>query len=73
VDPSVEAEILSALRDELRTTLVVVAYRLATIRLADRVIFLEGGRVGGAGDHERLLASLPGYRAIIRAYERGER
>jgi ATP-binding cassette, subfamily B, bacterial len=73
VDPSVEAEILSALRDELRTTLVVVAYRLATIRLADRVIFLEGGRVGGAGAHEQLLASQPGYRAIIRAYERGER
>jgi ABC-type multidrug transport system fused ATPase/permease subunit len=73
VDPSVEAEILSALRDELRATLVVVAYRLATIRLADRVIFLEDGRVGGAGAHEELLASLPGYRAIIRAYERGER
>jgi ATP-binding cassette subfamily B protein len=73
VDPSVEAEILSALRTELRTTLVVVAYRLATIRLADRVIFLEDGRVGGAGAHEQLLSSLPGYRAIIRAYERGER
>jgi ABC-type multidrug transport system fused ATPase/permease subunit len=73
VDPSVEAEILSALRTELRTTLVVMAYRLATIRLADRVIFLEDGRVGGAGAHEQLLASLPGYRAIIRAYERGER
>jgi ATP-binding cassette subfamily B protein len=73
VDPSVEAEILAGLRAELRTTLVVVAYRLATIRLADRVIFLEDGRVAGAGAHDDLLASLPGYRAIIRAYERGER
>jgi ATP-binding cassette, subfamily B, bacterial len=73
VDPSVEAEILSALRTELRATLIVVAYRLATIRLADRVIFLEDGRVAGTGPHEQLLASVPGYAAIIRAYERGER
>ena len=40
--PSIEAEILGALRRELATTLVVVAYRLSTIRLADRVIFLRG-------------------------------
>src|SRR6185312_2544826 len=35
VDPTIEAQILGALRRELRTTLVVVAYRLSTIRLAD--------------------------------------
>jgi ABC-type multidrug transport system fused ATPase/permease subunit len=73
VDPSIEAEILWALRRELKTTLVVVAYRLSTIRLADRVIFLQGGRVEATGSHAELLASQPGYGAIIRAYERGER
>ncbi len=69
VDPTVEADILHALRRELDTTLIVVAYRLSTIRLADRVIFLENGRVAGTGTHEELLATLPGYAAIIRAYE----
>jgi len=73
VDPTVEAEILDALRRELQTTLLVVAYRLSTIRLTDRVVFLEDGRVGGIGSHERLLAGVPGYAAIIRAYERGRR
>ncbi|HWC71610.1 MAG TPA: ABC transporter ATP-binding protein, partial [Actinomycetota bacterium] len=73
VDPSIEAEILGALRRELATTLVVVAYRLSTISLADRVIFLHGGRVRATGSHEELIATEPGYRAIIRAYERGER
>jgi ATP-binding cassette subfamily B protein len=73
VDPAVEADILAALRGDLGATLIVVAYRLATIRLADRVIFLEDGRVADSGPHERLLAAIPGYRAIIRAYERGER
>jgi len=73
VDPSIEAEILGALRRELSTTLVVVAYRLSTIRLADRVIFLRNGRVEATGSHDELLATQPGYSAIIRAYERGER
>ena len=73
VDPSIEAEILGGLRRELATTLVVVAYRLSTISLADRVIFLRDGRVEATGSHAELLASQPGYGAIIRAYERGER
>ena len=70
VDPTIEANILHALRRELDTTLIVVAYRLSTIRLADRVIYLEDGRVAGTGTHEELLATLPGYAAIIRAYEK---
>ena len=61
VDPSIEAEILGGLRRELATTLVVVAYRLSTIRLADRVIFLEDGRVAATGSHDELLATQPGY------------
>ena len=73
VDPSIEAEILGALRKELSTTLVVVAYRLSTIRLADRVIFLRRGRVEATGSHDELLATQPGYGSIIKAYERGER
>ena len=73
VDPTVEADILAALRRELSTTLIVVAYRLSTIRLADRVIFLEGQTVKATGSHEELLATQPGYAAIIHAYERGER
>jgi ABC-type multidrug transport system fused ATPase/permease subunit len=73
VDPAIEAEILRGLRRELRTTLVVVAYRLSTIQLADRVIYLEDGRVAASGPHGELLATTPGYAAIIHAYERGER
>jgi ABC-type multidrug transport system fused ATPase/permease subunit len=73
VDPTVEADILAALRRELSTTLIVVAYRLSTIRLADRVIFLADGVVKATGPHEDLLEREPGYAAIIHAYERGER
>jgi ABC-type multidrug transport system fused ATPase/permease subunit len=70
VDPSVEAQILHALRREIRTTLIVIAYRLPTIRLADRVLYLEEGRLRASGAHEQLLASEGGYADMVRAYER---
>lgn len=73
VDPRIEAQILAALRRELDATLVVIAYRLSTILLAERVLFLERGAIRASGSHEELLAAEPGYSAIIRAYERGER
>jgi ABC-type multidrug transport system fused ATPase/permease subunit len=51
----------------------VIAYRLSTIRLADRVLYLEGGRLRSTGTHDELMAREPGYQAMIRAYERAAR
>ncbi|WUI02905.1 thiol reductant ABC exporter subunit CydC [Spirillospora sp. NBC_00431] len=48
-------------------TMITIAHRLSTIRAADRVIFLDGGRVAGTGTHERLLAGNPGYRDLLAA------
>ena len=70
VDPTIEAEILAGLRTELDATLIVVAYRLSTIRLADRVLYLDGGRIRATGAHDDLMAREPGYAAMVRAYER---
>jgi ABC-type multidrug transport system fused ATPase/permease subunit len=71
VDPTVEAEILAGLRGELQTTLIVVAYRVSTISLADRVLFLDQGRIVASGSHRELLMTHPDYEAMVRAYERG--
>lgn len=73
VDPQVEAKILYGLRDSAESsTTIVVAYRMATIALADEVVFLERGRVGDRGTHEELLARSEGYRNLVTAYEREE-
>jgi ATP-binding cassette, subfamily B, bacterial len=73
VDPTIEADILAGLRADLTTTLILVAYRVSTIRLADRILYLEGGRLRASGTHEELMRAQPGYANMIHAYERGER
>jgi ATP-binding cassette subfamily B protein len=70
VDPTVELAILDGLRSEqVGASILVVAYRKATIALADEVIFLSHGRIAGQGTHEELSATNPEYRALVNAYD----
>ena len=73
LDPRVEARILAGLRQrELGCTIVLVAHRLATIGLADRVVHLEAGTVRAVGTHQTLLAERPDYRHLVFAYDETE-
>ena len=70
VDPTVEAAILAGLRaTALPSTIVVVAYRRATIALADEIVFVEDGLVRARGSHEQLMAALPAYADLVTAYD----
>ncbi|MFI5838382.1 ABC transporter ATP-binding protein [Catenuloplanes sp. NPDC051500] len=74
VDPRVEAAILGALRASAGegASILVVAYRRATIALADEVVYLENGRILARGTHTELLATVPGYKDLVTAYEKAE-
>jgi ABC-type multidrug transport system fused ATPase/permease subunit len=69
VDATVESRILHALHDELKMTTLIVAHRVSTIALADRVLFMQDGRIVAAAPHAELLATNADYEAMVRAYE----
>ncbi len=69
IDPIVEARILDGLRNEFSVTTLIVAHRVSTIALADRVAILRQGRIAATGTHAELLATDADYRALVYAYE----
>ncbi|HLM63446.1 MAG TPA: ABC transporter ATP-binding protein [Acidimicrobiales bacterium] len=66
IDARTEEEIHAALRSTMagRTTLLI-AHRRSTLRLASRIVLVDGGRVADSGTHEELLARSPMYRALF--------
>ncbi|HVF73820.1 MAG TPA: ABC transporter ATP-binding protein [Acidimicrobiales bacterium] len=66
VDSRVEEEIHDTLRRLMqgRTTLLV-AHRRSTLRLADRIVVVDGGQVADEGTHEELLERSALYRTLL--------
>ena len=66
VDVDTEAKILAGLDEALGSaTVLLVANRRASLRLAERVVLLDRGRVVAQGSHEDLAAREPAYRAVL--------
>jgi ATP-binding cassette subfamily C protein CydD len=70
LDPASEAAVQQAVDALARgRSMLVIAHRLATVRDADRILVLDGGRIVEQGDHATLSAQDGPYRRMISLLE----
>ena len=73
VDASKEDEIRDALSRVMRDrTTILIAHRAATLRLADRVLLLDEGKIVASGSHPELLRDSAAYRKILASARESE-
>jgi ATP-binding cassette subfamily B protein len=66
LDLATEARLRTSLAPHVaRTTVIVVAQRVASIRNADQILVLDSGKLVGKGTHAQLLATCPTYVEIV--------
>jgi ATP-binding cassette subfamily B protein len=74
LDARAEYEIFQRFRDLSRgRTAVLISHRFSTVRMADRILVLEGGQVVESGSHEALLAQGGRYAELFELQAAGYR
>lgn len=67
LDAGSEAAVQGALERAMAgRTVLVIAHRLSTVRGADEIVVLEGGRIVERGDHGTLMDACGAYAALVR-------
>lgn len=65
LDAKSESEIYQRfLKENDKKTIFFVTHRLSAVRFADKVLFLDGGKISGFDTHTNLLHTNPKYKEM---------
>ena len=71
LDLRTEASLYDALsKQDPHSTKIIIAQRIASVRNADRIVVLDGGRIAACGTHETLMQESEIYRDIFSSQQR---
>ena len=74
LDPEAEAAIFAELKANLKGRIgIVISHRFSTVRIADRIAVIEGGRVSELGAHEDLVLAGGTYARLFELQAAGYR
>jgi len=72
VDTHTDASIRKAFAEEISdTTKLIIAQRVASVRDADLIVVMDGGRIVAQGTHDDLLKTSSIYREVFESQEKG--
>lgn len=70
VDPESEQELTTAIEALTKEkTILMIAHRLKTVRHADNILVIDGGKVAQSGTHEQLMQQGGIYRRFVESRE----
>ena len=74
VDAAAEAELFEKMRDLAKDkTAILISHRFSTVRMADRILVLDGGRIVEQGSHDELVALGGRYARLFELQAKGYR
>ncbi|NLG08580.1 MAG: ABC transporter ATP-binding protein [Deinococcales bacterium] len=72
LDADAEYEVIETLREQARGRIaIIVSHRFSTVRMAERIVVLEGGVITEQGSHEELLEVDGTYARMFHRQARG--
>lgn len=72
VDTATDAAIRKSFSEYIPdTTKIIIAQRISSVRYADQIIVMDGGRIAACGNHDALVKSCDIYREVYESQTKG--